>query len=122
MVIITTMVVIFAVLMAGCAGSDGSGTVSVAENGLLRVVAYDRQAFDADQYEASAGEINIELVLDGFLAHTLVVEGLEDELRLEVGDDEIDSGTVILAAGRYIFYCDIAGHRSSGMEARLLVS
>ena len=117
-----TAVVALAILMASCGGSDGSETVSVAEDGLLRIVAYDRQDFDADQYEASAGEIKIELLLDGFLAHNLVVEGLEAELRLEVGDDEIDSGSIILPPGRYILYCDLAGHRSSGMEARLLVS
>ena len=111
-----------ALLLASCGGTDGSGTVSVAEDGLLRVVAYDRQDFDADRYEASAGEIDIELVLDGFLAHTLVVEGLEAELRLEVGDDKVDSGTLTLAPGRYVLYCDLAGHRSSGMEARLLVA
>ena len=115
-------VVGLALLLASCGGSDGSGTVSVAEDGLLRVVAYDRQDFDADRYEVSAGEIDIELVLDGFLAHTLVVEGLEAELRLEVGDDKVDSGTLTLAPGRYILYCDLAGHRSSGMEARLLVA
>jgi len=115
------MVAGLALLLASCGGTDGGGTVSVAEDGLLRVVAYDRQDFDADRYEASAGEIDIELVLDGFLAHTLVVEGLEAELRLEVGDDKIDSGTIALPPGRYILYCDLAGHRSSGMEARLLV-
>jgi len=29
---------------------------------------------------------------------------------------------VQLKAGRYILYCDVAGHRTSGMEAKLLVS
>ena len=116
------MVAGLALLLASCGGSESGGTVSVAEDGLLRVVAYDRQDFDADLYEASAGEIDIELVLDGFLAHTLVVEGLEAELRLEVGADKVDSGTITLAPGRYILYCYLAGHRSSGMVARLLVA
>ena len=52
------MVAGLALLLASCGGTDGSGTVSVAEDGLLRVVAYDRQDFDADWYEASAGEID----------------------------------------------------------------
>ena len=111
-----------ALLAASCGGSSGGKTVSTAENGLLRVVAYDRQDFDADLYEAPAGEVKFELVLDGFQAHTLVVEGLEDDLRLVVGDEDVDSGSVSLQPGRYILYCDIAGHRSSGMEARLVVS
>ena len=115
------MVAGLALLLASCGGSDGGGTVSVAEDGLLRVVAYARQDFAAALYEASAGEIDVELVLDGFLAHTLVVAGLEAEFRLEVGADKVDFGTLTLAPGRYILYCDLAGHRSSGMEARLLV-
>ena len=111
-----------ALLAVSCSGSTGETTVSTAEDGLLQIVAYDRQDFDADLYEAKAGEVKFELLLDGFQVHTLVVEGLEDYLRLEVGDQDADFGSVNLQPGRYILYCDIAGHRSSGMEARLVVS
>ncbi len=91
----------------------------------MRVVGFDDQDFDADRYEVEAlgepGVVTIEYVLDGFQAHTLVVEGHEDLLRLEVGNDGTDAGTIRLEPGRYMIYCDIAGHRSSGMEAQLLV-
>jgi uncharacterized cupredoxin-like copper-binding protein len=50
-----------------------------------------------------------------------VIEGLEDQMRLEVENGGRDSGTVTLQPGRYIIYCDVAGHRDGGMEARLLV-
>ncbi len=42
-------------------------------------------------------------------------------MRLVVEDGGTDSGNLTLEPGRYILYCDIAGHRSSGMEARLTV-
>ena len=73
-------------------------------------------------YEASEGLVKIEYVLDGFQSHTLVIEGMEDDFKLEVGSNKTDIGEIQLKAGRYILYCDVAGHRTSGMEAKLLVS
>ena len=31
-------------------------------------------------------------------------------------------GAIELAAGNYVIYCDLAGHRKGGMEAKLVVS
>jgi plastocyanin len=110
-------------LLAGaCGGSSGSGSDRPpAEEGVTRVIAYDRQDYDADRYEVPAGEVTFELVLEGMQAHTLVVEGHEDAMRLEVTDGDPATGSVTLEPGRYWLYCDIAGHRTSGMEAQLLV-
>tara|TARA_B100000959_G_scaffold282013_1_gene347489 strand:- start:436 stop:696 length:261 start_codon:yes stop_codon:yes gene_type:complete len=85
------------------------------------VVALDSLDFDADQYEAEVGDIEIRYVLDGMQGHSLVIEGSENQLRLEVSGGSTDSGAIALEAGRYILYCDIPGHREGGMEARLLV-
>ena len=109
-----------ALLLSTCGG--GGSALPPAEDGVLRVVALDKQDFDADMYEAAAGEVSIEYVLDGFQSHTLTIEGLEDQLHLEVGKASAATATIILEPGRYMLYCDIAGHRASGMEARLLVS
>ena len=40
---------------------------------------------------------------------------------LEVENGEPSTGSISLEPGRYILYCDVAGHRESGMEAQLLV-
>ncbi|KIE50873.1 MAG: hypothetical protein MB52_04925 [marine actinobacterium MedAcidi-G1] len=114
-------------LLISCGGgsaenSSSSKTESLAEDGVVRVVTYDSQKFDEDMYEASEGLVKIEYVLDGFQPHTLVIEGMEDDFKLEVGSNKTDSGEIQLKAGRYILYCDVAGHRTSGMEAKLLVS
>ncbi len=73
-------------------------------------------------YEAIAGTVKFDLSQVGVHEHTLMVEGREDEMRLVVVDGSTDSGSLDLQPGRYILYCDIAGHRSSGMEARLTVN
>ena len=117
-------VVATALLVGACGGGGDSGGSSVGgepEHGVLRVVADDTHDFDADSYQVAAGDIRVEYVHSGFQNHTLVIEGLEDQMRLEVENGGRDSGTVTLQPGRYILYCDVAGHREGGMEARLLV-
>ena len=118
---------LIASLLISCGGGsaeNGSSakTESPAEDGVVRVITYDSQKFDEDMYEASEGLVKIEYVLDGFQPHTLVIEGMEDDFKLEVGSNKTDIGEIQLKAGRYILYCDVAGHRTSGMEAKLLVS
>ena len=109
-------------LVCACGGGGGaSGITSPSEDGVLRVVGLDTQDFDADAYRVAAGEVTVQYELSGFQLHTLVVEDREDELRLEVENGGTDSGTITLEPGRYILYCDVAGHREGGMEARLLV-
>ena len=115
-------VVATALLAGACGGGSGSSGVAVEpEDGVLRIVADDTHDFDADSYQVAAGDIRVEYVHSGFQNHTLVIEGLEDQLRLEVENGGQDFGTVTLQPGRYIIYCDVAGHRDGGMEARLLV-
>ena len=118
---------LIASLLISCGGGSAesgssSKSESPAEDGVIRVITYDSQKFDEDMYEASEGLVKIEYVLEGFQSHTLVIEGMEDDFKLEVGSNKTDIGEVQLKAGRYILYCDVAGHRTSGMEAKLLVS
>ena len=115
-------VVATALLAGACGGGSGSSSVAVEpEDGVLGIVADDTHDFDADAYVVSAGELRVDYVQSGFQNHTLVIEGIEDQMRLEVENGGRDSGTVTLQPGRYIIYCDVAGHRDGGMEARLLV-
>ena len=61
-------------------GSSTEKTESPSEEGVVRVITYDSQKFDADMYEVSEGLVKIEYVLDGFQSHTLVIEGMEETL------------------------------------------
>ena len=110
-----------ALVVGACGGGGGSPIGEAPDEGVLRIVADDTQDFDADTYRVAAGEVRVEYVQSGFQNHTLVIEGLEEQMRLEVENGGSDAHTVTLQPGRYILYCDVAGHRESGMEARLLV-
>jgi plastocyanin len=110
-----------ALVVGACGGGGGSPIGEAPDEGVLRIVADDTQDFDADTYRVAAGEVRVEYVQSGFQAHTLVIEGLEEQMRLEVENGGSDAHTVTLQPGRYILYCDVAGHREGGMEARLLV-
>ncbi len=110
-----------ALLLTACGGGSET-TLSAGEGNVVRVEASDRQDYNADVFEATAGEVIFELSQSGIQEHTLVVESHEGEMRLVVVDGSTDLGSLHLEPGRYFLYCDIAGHRSSGMEARLTVN
>ncbi len=116
----TTAALLLSPFLVGC-GGGGTTTQVANEDNAIRVVAYDRQDYNADIFEVVPGMVTFELSQVGVQEHTLVVEDREDEMRLVVVDGGTDSGSIDLEPGRYLLYCDIAGHRASGMEARLMV-
>lgn len=108
--------------MTACGSDDtsggGGGTTTAAD---LVVTTSDELRFDQDSYTASAGTVTIQLDNPGALPHTLLIEG-NDGFKLETNGDDSDSGTVSLEPGSYTIFCDVPGHRASGMEATLEVS
>lgn len=78
--------------------------------------------FREKRFEAPAGKVVVGYVNEGKQGHTLVVEGKPGfKLLVNSGGDE-DKGALDLAAGTYVFFCDIPGHRASGMEGELVVA
>jgi plastocyanin len=114
------MITIAAVVLTACGGGSSS-TEAPGDGNTVQVQAFDRQDYNADDFSAVAGEITFRLSQIGVQEHTLTVEGLEDQMRLVAKNGGTDSGKLTLEPGRYVLYCDIAGHRVSGMEARLTV-
>ena len=114
------MITIAAVVLTACGGGSSS-TEPPGDGNTVQVQAFDRQDYNADDFSAVAGEITFRLSQIGVQEHTLTVEGLEDQMRLVAKNGGTDSGKLTLEPGRSVLYCDIAGHRVSGMEARLTV-
>lgn len=110
--------------LTGCGGSD-SGTTDGASATPADVVARGNDALKWDQksYSAAAGSVTIELVNDGALPHTLLIEKVGAFKKLTVtGKGDTARGTATLEPGTYTIFCDVAGHRSAGMEAQLIIS
>ncbi len=79
--------------------------------------------FPVKEFEAPANGVTIEYVNEGQTLHTLVVEGREEDLLLEVeANGDVDQGTIDLEPGTYTLYCDVPGHRAAGMEGTLVTS
>lgn len=103
----------------GSGEPTGEGTVG---GPAVTVEAVKGFAFSSDAFEAPAGEVALEYVNADTLPHTLVVEGHEDEMRIEAAGGEKGTGKLKLDPGSYVLYCDIPGHRGQGMEAAFTVT
>jgi plastocyanin len=115
------MALIAGPIFAGC-GSGGSGSTG-GTTGTPDVIVHAKSAlkFDKDSYSASAGSVTLKYIDDDNALHTLEIDG-KSGFKLKVsskGDTDADS--VQLAAGTYTIYCNVPGHRSAGMEAKLTI-
>ena len=95
---------------------DANATSEAAAGETFTVEANDALKFEPDHLDATAGVIHIVLDNTGSTVHTFVVDGTDFKLT----DD--DEGDIDLAAGDYVFYCDVPGHRAAGMEGTLTVT
>jgi uncharacterized cupredoxin-like copper-binding protein len=107
--------------LTACGGDDDTAeppTTGGSAGSELVVHGKDTLKWDKDAYTAKAGTIDVRLVNDGSVNHTLLIKDVDD-FKLKVpGTDE---GTVDLEAGTYTLYCDVPGHEAAGMEAELTV-
>ena len=106
-------------LLAGCGGgqADSPGDSSDAD---LMLTATEF-AFEPSAPTVDGGQVTVAIDNEGSVPHTWVVEGMEDQLKLEADAGQVDSGTIELAPGAYTFYCEVPGHREAGMEGAVTV-
>ncbi|MGH9000833.1 MAG: plastocyanin/azurin family copper-binding protein [Acidimicrobiia bacterium] len=103
----------------GAAGEGGGG--GGGGGGAVDVVAQDIKWGAPEVSVPSGGTIN--LVNEGAIAHTLVVEGVSGFQKLEVAaKGDTAEGKIEAEPGEYVFFCDVAGHRAAGMEGTLTVT
>jgi FtsP/CotA-like multicopper oxidase with cupredoxin domain len=71
--------------------------------------------------EVAPGDLTITVTNAGTMAHNLVFENGPGSADLNAGETvTLEAGS--LEPGTYTIFCDIAGHRAAGMEARLVVT
>jgi plastocyanin len=99
----------------GSGGGGGGGGTPVAIDG-------SDLKFTPKDVTAPAGPVAITLKNVGAIQHNLVIDGHPEFKKLDVAPGGSASGTFDAKPGTYVLYCDIAGHRPAGMEAKLTVS
>jgi plastocyanin len=103
------------------AASSGYVQPTGAAASTVTVTALPTLKFDATDYTAKAGVVQINYV-DGGGTHTLLIDDPKFngfELAVPGGPK---SGKVDLTPGKYTIYCSIPGHRQAGMQATITVS
>jgi len=121
-------VLLLGVLLAAvvaCGGGGGGGSSSGAPAGSTTVTTVDFQ-FKPKTMTVSSGKVVFFLVNNGPSAHDMVIadstgKSVARSSLVQSGDTftfTIDN----LPAGSYVFYCDVPGHRASGMEGTLTVT
>jgi plastocyanin len=110
-------------LLTACGGgSTAASSNSSGSAADVTVRAKDTLKFDKSDYTAKAGTISFSYINDGSIVHTLLIDG-KAGFKLQVDKSgAVQTGSTDLTAGTYTLYCDIVGHRSAGMEAKLTVS
>ena len=109
-------------LLAGC-GGGGSG--SSQPSGSIQVTMTEFK-FDPSSLSAKSGKVTFFLVNTGNTAHDMVITDASGKQvaksdQVSPGDSSVfavDS----LAAGTYSVFCDLPGHKESGMTATLQVT
>jgi plastocyanin len=116
-----------AILLVSCGGGGGDdGGASYKPPTGPAVATIDIEAgnfyFKPDQIDAKAGINEIKLTSAGGLHDLVFDNGKVPGFQLEVaGSGDSASNKVDLKPGKYVFYCDIAGHRAQGMEGTITV-
>ena len=113
------------VALSACGGSSSSTPAyTIPTDAGLVVKAVPSIRWDATEYTATAGDINVFVANDDNAKHILVIrEGdtVVGDLELNVakkGDSA--EGTINLLPGSYFVYCIVPGH--SNMKSTLTVS
>jgi uncharacterized cupredoxin-like copper-binding protein len=117
---ISALVLGVGLTLTACGDDDDSDAGSTGSTGgseqTVTVKATDALEFEPDHLTATAGVIHIVQDNTGTTTHTFLIDGQDFKLTND------DDGDIDLAAGDYVFYCDVPGHRSAGMEGTLTVS
>src|SRR4051812_37657901 len=102
-----------AVALAACSKDPGPPVASVD------LTAYDNY-FVPKTVTVRDGPVHFTVVNEGKVPHTFLIPSFGFKLKTFATGAE-KTGVVELRPGRYLFYCDIVGHREKGMQGTLIV-
>ena len=113
--VLTTALALIAAIRAG------DSPASAAEDGPVTAsIELSEWAITGD-LEVPPGDLTIRLSNGGSMVHNLAFENGPQSADINSGD-ETSFAVGQLQPGTYTIFCNIAGHRAAGMEARLVVA
>jgi len=106
-------------------GSSSSGNGSGAPAGSTQVAVMDFN-FKPKDMTVSSGKVVFFLINSGPSAHDMVIADSTGKnvarSSLVQSGDTFTFTVTNLPAGKYVFFCDVPGHRAEGMEGTLTVT
>ena len=113
-------------LVAACGGTTtkASGANTLPASPSITITGTDNK-FDAKTYTAATGTVSFAYFNKGNVSHSLVIkasDGTRQGTRLFLAPGASAGLAVTLPAGSYEVYCDVPGHKESGMDATLTVN
>ncbi|MEZ5412281.1 MAG: cupredoxin domain-containing protein [Acidimicrobiales bacterium] len=111
--------VFLAVVGIGYKAHQGSAGTGVASNGVIDVTLKEF-AIDGN-FNAPPGDVTFNITNGGTLVHDIVITGLGKTAPIDAGGTD----TLVLAKlapGSYEIFCDLPGHKASGMVTTLKVA
>jgi uncharacterized cupredoxin-like copper-binding protein len=124
------VVVALAVLVAACGGTGNGGATGAVDSDAeaapasasadaVTVVATEF-SYDPEDLTLPA-DTPVEVVLDnqGVIEHDITIDEVDVSIYANAGETVTEE--ITLPAGTYTFYCNIPGHRASGMEGTVTV-
>ena len=112
------------VAACGSTATKSSRANTLPANPSVTIDGTDNK-FDTKTYTATAGEVSFAYYNKGNVSHSLVIkasDGTRLGTRLFLAPGKSAGLSVNLPAGAYEVYCDVPGHKESGMDAKLTVS
>lgn len=101
-------------------GASPMASPSAGGGDTVEVTAVDID-FEPSEFSIPADtDVTITVTNEGMLQHDFVIEDTDYATELLNGG-ETGEITVNLAAGEYVYYCSVPGHREAGMEGTLTV-
>ncbi len=107
-------------LLASAVKSAASDEPAVAENGVLTIPAdpTGQLLYVNSTAQAPAGQLEVSMPNESTVPHNIVVDGKGESPEVTGGEASFEAD---FAAGEYVYYCSVQGHREAGMEGTLTV-
>jgi plastocyanin len=100
-----------------------AGSGAKGPGGTVKLAADPTQiAFDQKSLTSKPGKVTIDFDNPAQIQHDVVIEkGSEVLAKSDLITQSKTTVSADLAAGKYVYYCDVPGHREAGMEGTLTV-